>query len=89
MKIIDEREMRKTTNKKQTKTEWGKRNRSYSERVRAKWFCYAFKLVSLQLIRKTSLIFRSNLELSLSIILKQRELYESKHVAVECRYLKI
>ena len=31
----------------------------------------------------------SNLELALSIILKQRELIESKHVAVECRCLKI
>ena len=35
------------------------------------------------------LIFKSNLELALSIILKQRELYESKHVAVECRCLKM
>ena len=32
-----------------------------------------------------SLIFKSNLELALSIILKQRELYESKHVSEECR----
>ena len=43
----------------------------------------------LQLICKASLIFKSNLELALSIILKQRELYESKHVVVECRCLKI
>ena len=35
------------------------------------------------------LIFKSNLELALSIILKQRELYESKHVAMECRCLEI
>ena len=27
---------------------------SYSESVRAKWFCYAFKLGFLQLIRKAS-----------------------------------
>ena len=47
----------------------------------------AFKLGFLQLICKASLIFKSNLELALSIILKQRELYESKHVAVECRCL--
>ena len=40
-------------------------------------------------ICKASLIFKLNLELALSIILKQRELYESKHVAVECRCLKI
>ena len=48
-----------------------------------------FKLGFLQLISKDSLIFKSNLELALSITLKQRELYESKHVAVECRCLKI
>ena len=42
-----------------------------------------------KLICKASLIFKSNLELALSIILKQRYLYESKHVAVECRRLKI
>ena len=58
------------------------------KKVRAKWFCCAFKL-DLQLIYKASLIFKSNLELALSIILKKRELYESIHVAVECRCLKI
>ena len=89
MKTIDEREMQKTTKEKQTKTERSKGNRSYSERVRAKWFCWAFKLGFLQLICKASLIFKSNLELVLSIILKQRELYESKLVAAECRFLKI
>ena len=72
-----------------TRTERSKGNRSYIERVRAKWFCCAFKLGFLQLICKSSLIFKSNLELALSVILKQRELYESKHVAVECRCLKI
>ena len=89
MKTIDEREMQKTTKEKQTKTERSKGNRSYSERVRAKWFCCAFKLGFLQLICKVSLIFKSNLELALSIILKQRELYESKHVVVKCRCLKM
>ena len=39
MKTIDEK---KTTKEKQTKTERSK-DRNYSERVRAKWFCYAFK----------------------------------------------
>ena len=43
----------------------------------------------LQLICKAFLIFKSNLELALSFILKERELYESKHVAVECRCLKM
>ena len=89
MKTIDEREMQKTTKEKQTKTERSKGNRSYSERVRAKWFCCAFKFGFLQLICKLSLIFKSNLELALLIILKQRELYESKHVVVECQCLKI
>ena len=81
---------RNTKNKtKQTKTKNYKWGGSYIERLRAKWFCFAFKLGFLQLICKASLIFKSNLELALSIILKQRELYESKHVAVECRCLKI
>ena len=72
MKTIDEREMQKTTKEKQTKTERSKGNRSYSERVRSKWFCCAFKLGFLQLICKASLIFKSNLGLALSIILEQR-----------------
>ena len=77
MKIINERE-----------TQGTRGDRTYSERVRAKWFCCALKLGFLQLICKSSLIFKSNLELALSIILKERELYESKHFAVECRCLK-
>ena len=64
-------------------------DRSYSEWVRAKWFCCAFKLGFLQIICKTSLIFKSNLELALSFVLKQRELYESKDLAVDYRCLKI
>ena len=81
MKIIDERE----TQKKRKKN---KGDRGCSERVRDKWFCWAFKLGFLQLICKASLIFKSNLEFALSIILKE-ENYESKHVAVEFRFLKI
>ena len=87
MKTIDKWEMQKTKEKR-TKAERSKGNRSYSKRVRAKWFCYAFKLDFLQLICKASLTFKSNLELALSIILKQRESYESKHVAEECICLK-
>ena len=89
MKTIDDREMQNTIKEKQTKKERSKGSRSYSESVRAKWFYCAFKLRFLQLICKASLIFKSNLALALSINLKQRELYESKHVAVECRCLKI
>ena len=62
---------------------------SHSESVRAKWFCCAFKLGFVQLMCKASLIFKSNLELALPIILKERELYESKQAVVECKCLKI
>ena len=48
-----------------------------------------FKLGYLQLICKASFIFKSNLELGWSIILKERELYESKYAVVECKCLKI
>ena len=62
------------------------RQRRNSERVRAKWFCSAFKLGFPQLLCKASLILKSNLESALSINLKQRKLHESKHVAVKCIY---
>ena len=84
MKIIDKRE---TPRKKRQKRTRG--NRRYSEKVRAERFRCAFNLGFLQLICKGYLIFKLNLELALSIILKQRELYESTHVAVECRCLNI
>ena len=89
MKTIDEREMQKKAKEEETKAERSNENRSYSERVRGKGFSCAFKFGFLQLTCKASLIFRSNLELTLLIILKQRELYESKHVLEECRCLKI
>ena len=54
--------------------------------MRAKWFCCAFNLGFVHLIYKASLIFKSNLALALSIILKERELYKSKHVVVEYVY---
>ena len=57
-------------NKKGKGQRW--REGSYSERMRDKWFCWAFKF--LQLICKCSLICKSNLELALSIILRGREL---------------
>ena len=68
MKIIHERKMQK---KKKKKTEKNKKDGSYSERARANWFCCAFKLSFLQLIHKASLIFKSDLELALSVILKE------------------
>ena len=38
----------------------GEGDREVSERVRAKWFCCAFKLGFIQLISKASLIFNTN-----------------------------
>ena len=70
MKIIDKRERQNNKDRKAQRS-----GTSYSESVRAKWFCYAFKLGFVQLICKASLIFKSNLELALSIILKERESY--------------
>ena len=67
-------EQKKTQKKRQKRT---RGDRSYSERVRAKWLFRPFKLGFLQLICKATLIFKSNLELALSVTLKQRELYES------------
>ena len=68
MKMIDERKRKKKQRKKE------RDDGSYGESVRAKWFCYAFKLSFLQIMCKASLIFKSNLKLTLSIILKEREL---------------
>ena len=64
MKIINERETQKKQKNKK-KTEKSNGYKSYSERVRAKWFCCVFKLGFLQLICKVSLIFKLNLELAL------------------------
>ena len=58
--------------KEKTKTKKNKGDKSYSKRVRAKWFYCAFKLGFLQLICQASLIFKSNLESALSVILKER-----------------
>ena len=64
MKAINDREMQKITKEKRAKSEKSKGNRSYSDRVRAKWYCWGFKLGFLLLICKASLIFKSNLELA-------------------------
>ena len=70
MKIIDETETQKRKRKRTEKDKVGE-DKSCIERVRAKWFCCAFKLGFHQLICKTSSIFKSNLELPLSIILNR------------------
>ena len=67
--------MKEECKKVKKKKERNKGDRSYSERVRDKWFCWAFKSGFLQLICQASLIFKSNLALALSIILKQRDLW--------------
>ena len=69
----DNRWKRNAKQKTTTKTKKNKGDGSYSERVIAKWFYFVFKLDFLQLICKASLIFKSNLELALSIVLKGRE----------------
>ena len=71
--VRDNKDNRWKRNAKKSMTKKNKGDRSYSERVRAKMFCFAFMLGFLQSICKASLIFKSNLELALSIILKQRE----------------
>ena len=78
MEIADEKETQETTSttKKKQRQKRARGNKSYSERVRAKWFCCAFKLGFFLLICNSSLIFKSNLELASSIILKQRGLYK-------------
>ena len=87
IKIIDERE----THTNKTKTEKGQGGGT--EAIVKGWelndFVVSLSLVFFQLICKASLIFKWNLELALSIILKQRELCESKHAAVEYRCLNI
>ena len=74
MKIINESEREKNKDKKKQRG-----GTSYSENVRAKWFCSPFKLGFVQLICKVSLIFKRNLELASSIILKGRD-YTSQNM---------
>ena len=57
--------------RKRKKKKKNKEDGSYSECVRDKSICWAFKSGFLQLICKASLIFKSNLEFALSIILKE------------------
>ena len=89
MKEKSKKNNRKTRQNKNKNRKKQRSSAGYSESVRAKWFCCAFKLGFGQLICKASFVFKSNLELALSIILKEKKLYESKHVVVECGCLKI
>ena len=87
MKTIDEREMQKTTKEKQTKAERSKGNRSYSQRVRAKWFCSAFKLGFLQLICKPSLIFKSDLKSSFKRTINWKKYQSDPKTYTQNQYL--
>ena len=84
MKIIGER-------KTQTKKKQRQKRTKGTKVIVNGWELNDFvvRLSFLQLICKASLIFKLNLQLALSIISKERELYKSKHVAVVCRCLKI
>ena len=66
-----------TTKERQGKAERGKANRSYSERVRAKWFFCAFKLGFPQLIWKASWFFKPNLDLEKFTITLLKKLFQT------------
>ena len=85
MEIIDEIETQKTKNKSKDKRTMGTEAVMKGGELNN----FLVHLSFLKLICKSCLIFNSNLELALSVILKQRELYESKHVVLECKCLKI
>ena len=86
--MVDERETQTTTT---TKKQADRKEQGGTEAIVKGWELNDFvvHLSFLQLICKVPLTFKSNLKLGLSIILKQWELYESKHPAVECRCLKM
>ena len=71
---------------KETETKEQRDDTNYSESVRLNDFI--LPLSFLRLICKASSIFKPNLKLALSIILKERESYDLKHVVVECRSFK-
>ena len=68
MKIIDKRQ----TQKRKQRQKRTKGTKAIVKGWELNDFVARFKLSFLQLIRKASLIFKSNLELALSIILKEK-----------------
>ena len=88
MNTINEKEMQKHNKRKANKD---RNKQGKTEAIVKGWELNEFfvHLSYFQLTCKASLIPKSNLEVALSIMLKQRELYESKHVGVDCRYLKL
>ena len=89
IKTINEREMRKTTKRNKQRQKGARGTEAIVKGWELNDFAVDLSCGFVQLICKVSLIFKSDLELALSIILKQRVLYESKHTAVDCRCLKI
>ena len=89
---MDETEKQKTTTTRTTKKKKDRKGEGETGTVVKGWqlndSVVHLKLRFLQSIWKACLTFKSNLELALSIILKKRELYESNHVAMECRCVK-
>ena len=83
MKTIDEKKCKKQQKRNKKRKKGARGTEAIVKGLELNDLVCAFKLGFLQLI------FKSNLELALSIILKQRGLYESKHVVVDCRCLKI
>ena len=67
MKIKDERERGKNKDKIERRCDT-----SYSDSVRAKWFCFVLKLGLVQLMYKASLMFKWNLEFKRKLKLKER-----------------
>ena len=78
------KEKRKNKKKQQQQQKQSKGAEAIAKVWETNNFFLALKLGFLELICKASLIFKSNLELALSTILKQRELHDLKHNAVEC-----
>ena len=85
--VRDNENNRRKRNKKNTEKK-GVRKLQWKGKSKMVLLCVYVRF-SLINIFKASLIFKSNLELALTIVLKEKELYESEHVMVECRCLKI
>ena len=83
--------MKEKCKKQQKKNKQRQKGAMGTEAIVKGWELSGFvvHLSFLQLICKASLIFKSNLEFALSVILKQRQLCQSKHVGMECTCLKI
>ena len=77
MPIINVRDNENNRRKRKAKKKDRKTQRSgarYSESVRARWFCCAFKLGFVQLICKAFLIFKLSLEFSFINYFKRKRI---------------